>query len=255
VWNAETVGAPETWTCVLDDNIRKAIIDAATAMRERGVTLATATRADFDLDRLRPLLAAWTQELQHGRGFVLVRGFPVDQLDEETSVLAYFALGLQLGQPVSQDAAGALLGHVRDQGVPRTSPAIRRYATNERQDFHTDGADIIGLLCLQRARRGGESRIASAAAVYNEMLARDPQGTRSAVRTDVLGPQRRTVARRRPILRNAGALRRRWTTALLLHRLVHPRRATPSGRATTHRPTGGRYGTHRSNRQRSDISR
>ena len=175
MWNARSVGAPETWTCVIDDATRNAIIEAATAMRERGDTLTTATRADFDLDRLRPLVAAWTQELQHGRGFVLVRGFPVDQLDEETSALAYYALGLQLGQPMSQDAAGTLLGHVRDQGIPRTSPAIRRYATNERQDFHTDGADIIGLLCLRRARRGGESRIASAAAVYNEILARDPQ--------------------------------------------------------------------------------
>ena len=37
VWNAESVGAPETWTCVLDDPTRNAIIDAAAAMRERGV--------------------------------------------------------------------------------------------------------------------------------------------------------------------------------------------------------------------------
>ena len=121
-----------------------------------------------------PLLETWTRELKYGRGFVLVRGFPVDRLESRDVELAYFALGLQLGRPVSQDAQGTLLGHVRDPGVPRTTPSIRRYATNERQDFHTDGADIIGLLCLQRARRGGESRIASAAAVYNEILARDP---------------------------------------------------------------------------------
>jgi hypothetical protein len=117
---------------------------------------------------------AWTRELQHGRGFVLIRGFPTDLLDAESTELAYFALGQQLGPPVSQDATGTLLGHVLDRGVPRTTPAIRHYATNERQDFHTDGADIIGLLCLQRAKRGGESRIASAAAVYNEILRRDP---------------------------------------------------------------------------------
>ena len=67
-----------------------------------------------------------------------------------------------------------MLGHVRDLGRPRTGPDVRLYATTQRQDFHTDGADVIGLLCLQRAKRGGESRIASAAAVYNEILARDP---------------------------------------------------------------------------------
>ena len=103
-----------------------------------------------------------------------MRGFPVEELDPEAVELAYFALGLHFGRPVSQDAQGTLLGHVLDRGVPRTSPAIRRYATNDRQDFHTDGADIIGLLCLRRARRGGESRIVSAAAVYNEILRRDP---------------------------------------------------------------------------------
>ena len=175
VWNASDVGPPETWTFVLDEQARRGIVDAARAMSERGVTVATATRADFDVDALRPHIAAWTDELQRGRGFVLLRGFPLDRLEREDRELAYFALGLQLGRPVSQDASGTLLGHVRDLGVPRTGPAVRRYATNERQDFHTDGADIIGLLCLQRARRGGESRIVSAAAVYNEILARDPQ--------------------------------------------------------------------------------
>ncbi len=174
VWNANTVGAPERWTYVIDDHIRDVIVDRANALHSQGVNAATVRRADFDLPELRPLLAAWADELEHGRGFVLARGFPVERLDELAIELAYVGLGLQLGEPVSQDAAGTLLGHVRDSGVPRTSPAIRRYATNERQDFHTDGADVIGLLCLQRAHRGGESRIASAAAIYNEILTRAP---------------------------------------------------------------------------------
>src|SRR5690606_20456088 len=40
--------------------------------------------------------------------------------------------------------------------------------------FHTDGADIVGLLCLHTALRGGESRIASAGAVYNALLESRP---------------------------------------------------------------------------------
>jgi hypothetical protein len=100
----------------------------------------------------------------------LLRNFPQDVLTPAATELAYVGLGLQLGNPVSQDAHGTLLGHVRDEGVPRDSPAIRLYRTTERQDFHTDGADLVGLLCLQRAARGGESKIASSYAVYNEML-------------------------------------------------------------------------------------
>ena len=88
--------------------------------------------------------------------------------------LAYFALGLHLGTPVSQDAEGTLLGHVRDERVERTGPEVRLYRTRARQDFHTDGADIIGLLCLHGARSGGESELASSYAVYNEILRRRP---------------------------------------------------------------------------------
>jgi hypothetical protein len=174
VWHANDVGAPDRWIYELDDQTRSAIVATVERLRTRGVTLDTMTRSDLDDASLGPLLAEWTRELAHGRGFVLVRGFPVDQLDPQSCELAYLALGLQFGRPVSQDAHGTLLGHVRDQGIARTTPAIRRYATNERQDFHTDGADIIGLLCLQRALHGGQSRIVSASAVYNEILLRDP---------------------------------------------------------------------------------
>jgi len=174
VWTADDVGAPASWTYALDETARAAIIDSVEAMHARDVSITSIVRSDPDAGALAPLVADWIRELQQGRGFVLVRNFPVEHLDPEDVKLAYFALGLQLGRPVSQDAHGTLLGHVRDRGVPRTTPAIRRYATNERQDFHTDGADIIGLLCLQRARRGGASRIVSAAAVYNEILRRDP---------------------------------------------------------------------------------
>jgi hypothetical protein len=141
VWRAADVGTPASWTYILDDSARAAIVDTVGRMRARGVSIDSIVRSDLDGAGLGPLVADWNRELQQGRGFLLVRGFPVEHLDSEAVELAYLALGVQLGRPVSQDAHGTLLGHVRDRGVPRTTPAIRRYATNERQDFHTDGAD------------------------------------------------------------------------------------------------------------------
>lgn len=120
------------------------------------------------------MFARLVSDLAHGRGFALLRRFPVDILSVEEVELAYVALGLHLGTPVSQDAAGTLLGHVRDERVERTGPDVRLYRTSERQDFHTDGADVIGLLCLRAARSGGESKLASSHAVYNEILRRRP---------------------------------------------------------------------------------
>ena len=119
-------------------------------------------------------MARWVEALSDGRGFVLLRGFPIEELSPEVTELAYIGLGLQLGTPVGQDADASLLGHVRDEGVARTDPSVRIYRTRERQDFHTDGSDIVGLLCLQGAKSGGESRIASSLAVYNEILRRRP---------------------------------------------------------------------------------
>ena len=175
VWRARDLADNREWTYVLTTAERAEICRAVDRARSAGRTRHTLTGDDFVLPELASRIGQWASVLHRGRGFVLVRGFPVDQLEPDDVELAYVGLGLQLGTPVSQDAQGSLLGHVRDLGRARTGPDVRLYATTQRQDFHTDGADIIGLLCLRRALRGGESRIASSAAVYNEILAREPR--------------------------------------------------------------------------------
>ena len=175
MWRAADVADAAEWTHVLTPSERTEICGAVAHVTAARSSRATLTREDFPLPELGARIDAWAATLHDGRGFVLLRGFPVDELTADAVELAYLGLGLHLGTPVSQDAQGTLLGHVRDRGRPRTGPEVRLYATAERQDFHTDGADIIGLLCLQNAMRGGESRIVSAAAVYNEILARDPR--------------------------------------------------------------------------------
>ena len=126
--------------------------------------------ASFPLPTLGPEIARWTAELAHGRAFQLVRGFPVDELDPDETRAAFLGLGSHLGVPVGQNRSGEILTDIRDERLPAEEPHVRRYRTRLRQDFHTDGADIVGLLCLHTALRGGESRIASAGAVYNALL-------------------------------------------------------------------------------------
>ena len=175
VWTASDVGAPSTWTDELDAAAVGAIHEAVARARAAGHDRSTLTRDAFPLGPLAERVRSWADDLARGRGFVLVRGFPVGELTHDDVELAYVGIGLHLGTPVSQDAHGSTLGHVMDEQVARTGPEVRLYRTNARQDFHTDGADIIGLLCLHTAKSGGESRIASAAAVHNELLRRDPE--------------------------------------------------------------------------------
>jgi len=68
-----------------------------------------------------------------------------------------------------------VLGHVRDLGLSSRDPHVRLYQTHERQTFHTDSADVVGLLCLQGARAGGLSALVSSTTLYNELRAREPQ--------------------------------------------------------------------------------
>ena len=91
------------------------------ARASSGLTAATVRREDLPLPGLAATLAGWAAELSRGRAFVLIRGFPVGALSEPATELAYVGLGLHLGTPVSQNAAGDLLGHVRDTGWPGTA--------------------------------------------------------------------------------------------------------------------------------------
>ena len=150
-------------------------LDRAVAhARTSGRSLAELGREDFPLGVLASSTEQWLDALDSGRGFVLVRGVPVERYGEEEATIAYWGLGLHLGSAVSQNAAGDLLGHVRDAGLARRDPTIRLYRTREQLGFHTDGSDIVGLLCLRPAKAGGTSRIASSAAIYNEILKRRP---------------------------------------------------------------------------------
>jgi hypothetical protein len=162
------------WMTTLSAAERHEIVTAAQNAIDAGFSAATIRREDFAVPGLTTRLDGWVRDLSAGRAFVLIRGIPVDELSEAETELAYVGLGLHLGTSVSQNAAGDLLGHVRDTGVVRDSPAVRLYATNQRQDFHCDGSDLVGLLCLKTARTGGESKIVSSMAVFNEMLARQP---------------------------------------------------------------------------------
>jgi hypothetical protein len=95
-------------------------------------------------------------------------------MSDEEAALAYWALGLHLGTPVPQNFLGETLVDIRDTGADPSAPSTRLYKTRAEQDFHTDGADIIGLLCLRTSKRGGESRIVSSVTVFNEILRRRP---------------------------------------------------------------------------------
>ena len=141
----------------------------------RQADIARITKADFPLPTLAPKLAQICGELLHGRGFALLRGLPVERWSIREAATAYFGIGSHLGSARSQNAKGHVLGHVRDLGLnAEKDPTARVYQTRERQTYHTDSCDVVGLLCLKTAKSGGASALVSSMTIYNEMRKRRP---------------------------------------------------------------------------------
>jgi hypothetical protein len=148
---------------------------AAKALVARQADIAAITARDFPLPTLAPKLKARVDdEVLNGRGFILLRGLPVERWTMLEAATAYFGLGAHLGSARSQNGKGHVLGHVQDLGLASNDPNVRIYQTHERQTFHTDSCDIVGLLCLKTARSGGLSALVSSTTIFNEMRRQRP---------------------------------------------------------------------------------
>lgn len=173
-WFGPDMAARSDWIEILDEEDVAEIGAAVAPLDAAGADIARIGRADFALPRLAPRMQRILGDVQDGRGFVLLRGLPVQRWSLRQSAIAFFGLGAHLGSARSQNAKGHVLGHVQDLGLSSSDPNVRIYQTPERQTFHTDSCDIVGLLCLQTAQSGGLSALVSSTTIFNEILRRRP---------------------------------------------------------------------------------
>ncbi|MGB0864999.1 MAG: TauD/TfdA family dioxygenase [Granulosicoccaceae bacterium] len=175
VWNgADWQRAPSIWLHSLDAREVEELTAGAKRFLDRGGLLADLTRDDIPLSSLQNRIEALKQCLLKGPGARVLRGLDREALSPAEAAVAFYALGMHLGSPRSQNAAGDLLGHVRDVGARASNTQTRIYQTSERQTFHTDSADVVGLFCLQEAKAGGDSLLVSTVTIYNHMMRRRP---------------------------------------------------------------------------------
>ena len=136
--------------------------------------LLRAGRDDFDLGAFASRLAEIRHDLKDGLGLALIRGLPLDAMTPVEAATLYWGIGRHLGTAVSNNPDGDMIGHVMDLGGDYEAPTQRGYQTRATMDYHCDQCDIVGLLCIQTAKSGGLSKVASSIAVYNELLRRRP---------------------------------------------------------------------------------
>ena len=154
----------------------------------KGMPWQDIKREDFPLPSLDGLLDDIAGELENGCGIMKLKGFPVAHHSEDDLRRMYWGLGTHLGTPVFQNRSGELMRAIRDEGahVGRTYGETKdktggtflssyaRTLTNGGLRFHTDRTDVVGLLCVRQAMKGGVSTLASTPAIHNAILAKRP---------------------------------------------------------------------------------
>ena len=175
VWRGPDMTRRDDWIVRLDDADCAELDAALRQAKARGIGIPALSKSDFPIPGVARKLVGVLAELEDGRGFALLRGLPVERYSKADAALIYWGIGAHFGPAFAQNAQGDMLGHVRDLGADwRSDMKARGYQTRLRLPFHNDSTDVVGLLCLCKAKSGGSSLIVSSTAVHNEILARRP---------------------------------------------------------------------------------
>ena len=174
-WRGADVAGDPAWRVELTPGQVVEIERAVAGVQGRGLKAGAFAAADFPLPTVDAVLERCRDDVVNGRGFVLLRGLPVEGRDLETVRTLYWGVGLRLGIPVTQNLRGDLMAEILDRGLDVNALNVKPSQTNAEQRPHSDPADLVALLCVRRPVSGGLSRIASSLAIYNEILAHHPE--------------------------------------------------------------------------------
>ncbi len=172
-WKASDFNGKESICEKLEDAHLQAFDRALKQVRENNLPMEEITQENFALPEIADSIASWVDQIQEGRGILVLAGFPVEKYSKEESALIYWGLGTHFGDPQSQSLMGDRLGHVVDVGGKDSRE--RAYRNSLELALHTDASDIIGMMCLVKAQKGGMSGYCSGAAVYNHLLHTEPE--------------------------------------------------------------------------------
>jgi hypothetical protein len=174
-WRGEDLQNDGSWIIHLTEAQIRDIDQALAAAKATGRSLGEIGRDQFPLGETKTLLDKVLDEICRGRGFVVLRGLPVARYSDEDVGLIFWGLGRHLGTPLYQNPKGDLLGHVYDYGRKYGEIDVRGYEGRGYLPYHTDGCDLVGLLCLRKGIAGGLSSIVSSVTVHNEILRNHPE--------------------------------------------------------------------------------
>ncbi len=173
-WRHRDVDDPATYTERLDDAELQEL-DRALQVAKKKPDMIDVGKDDFPLDKLATRLKRIEHDLIEGRGFSVIRGLPRDRYDNDEMCLLYWGIGAHLGKPWAQNKRGHVLGDVTDQKKRADDPTTRGNELGSIPlPYHSDGSDLVGLMCLQKSASGGVSTVCNAVAIHNDLVREAP---------------------------------------------------------------------------------
>ncbi|MGV6874568.1 TauD/TfdA family dioxygenase [Pseudochelatococcus sp. B33] len=171
-WRGEAIGGKEGLVYAFSD----AQIEVLHTLLERTkpLPIESIEREAFDDPQINSFLADVAEELNTGKGAVVLRGLSRERYSDDELTRLVWGIGTHLGIAGAQNKQGDKIDHVRDMGD--NNPLKRRQYGTQELVFHTDGisGQMLVLLSLRKSKSGGKSKLVSALAIHNVIAATRP---------------------------------------------------------------------------------
>ena len=174
VWTNDCFNNEDNWVIELSKNQIFDIKSAIRAATDAQIAPQNLQPNTFPVPSLRKTLTRMYEIIEDGRGFVVLRGWPSDEFSRADNLLAFCGIASYFGQAMVQNYEGEQIVDVTDKNKPYDHTS-RGYMSNRRLPFHSDGADLVGLLCLGEPAEGGTSLLLSATNLFNIFLDEKPE--------------------------------------------------------------------------------
>ena len=174
-WKASSFESPADYLVELTGDDRGEMLAAVEALERSGrlSPVHALTKSDFRFDGLRKKLEHGYAAVRSGKGFVVLRGLPLDGLSLEQFTACAWGVGTHFGRALSQNAQGELVTSVVDATAEDATP--RLYRSNLELRPHSVITAMILLACWNKSQSGGASIIVSGVTVHDEIRSRVPQ--------------------------------------------------------------------------------
>ena len=175
-WIGQEIAHKTDWIYQLSPHMLNVLDNALGKLEQQNLMAPNFAKSDALIEDAEFLkqIDLICNELENGYGFIVIRGLDAEKYNEHQLANIYYLIGLHMGNSVTQNARGDLMGYVENIG-DKNQKMTRVYETNSYLPYHADLSDVVGLLSIRKAKEGGLSSIVSSSTVYNRILAEYPE--------------------------------------------------------------------------------